>query len=108
MQSAKPLEANASLSCAIEPGESAVASLLPSGEVATKLASGFAESVKLEDLCDPSKFTIGVGGGAAADKDEANQKKANKITKEDFFKANSRSKDKSSDPFFSLDPLRKQ
>lgn len=99
VQSAKPLEA-------IEPAESAVASLAPSDGAVTKLASGLAESVKLEDLCNPSKFTI--GGGAASGEGEANKRKANKITKEDFFKASNRSKDKSSDPFSSLDPLRKQ
>ena len=60
------------------------------------------DNIRLEDLCNPNKFTL--------DFNEETSKRRQKITKNDFLKAgsSSSSQEKSSDPFFSLDPLRKQ
>ncbi len=63
-------------------------------------ADSVPEPMKLEDLCNPNKFTIELNADDG--------KKKTKITKDDFFKATNKNKDISNDPFFSLDPLRKQ
>ncbi len=66
------------------------------------------ENFSLEDLCNPNKFTLNLNDDGS--------KRKQKITKNDFLKVSNLSpsindgengQEKSSDPFFSLDPLRK-